>query len=250
MLDLKSPWLNAAGSLGYAPDAHGPIPLSDLGAFVTNPISLRPRRVAAGTRLFEHAGGVLLHTGMPNPGLANSIRRYAAKWARAGMPIIPHLIAEQADEVRKLVPRFEELDNILAIELGLDRRVGQTLAIDLVKAAMGELPLIARVPLERTMQLAEGLMQTGAVAISLGPPSGALMSGTTASLHHGRLYGSAIYPQALAVVEGLAAAGIPVIGAGGVADRAQGVAMLAAGAFAVQLDIALWKGDWEWENGD
>jgi len=58
MLDLKSPWLNAAGSLGFAPDAHGPIPLSDLGAFVTNPISLRPRRVAAGTRLFEHAGGV------------------------------------------------------------------------------------------------------------------------------------------------------------------------------------------------
>ena len=59
----------------------------------------------------------------------------------------------------------------------------------------------------------------------------------------GRLYGPALFPQALAGVRGLAQAGVPVIGAGGVYSQAQAQAMLAAGALAVQLDAVLWRGN-------
>lgn len=240
MLHFSTPWLNAAGSLGFAPDAHSPISLAEFGAFVTNPISLRPRRASDGPRLVEHPGGVLLHTGLPNPGLANSIRRYAAKWGRAELPIIPHLMVDQPGEGRRAVLRLEELENIKAIELGLDGRVDPVLAVDLARAALGELPLLVRVPLERGLELASRLFEAGAAAISLGPPSGALLAGD-GGLDHGRVYGPGVYPQAMAVVAGLAALEIPVIGAGGVGSRAQGEAMLKAGALAVQFDVSLWK---------
>jgi dihydroorotate dehydrogenase (NAD+) catalytic subunit len=243
MLEFKSAWMNAAGSLGFTPDSRNLFTTEKFGAFITNPISLRPRKAANGSRMLRHAGSVLLHSGLPNPGLSNTLRRYAEKWHRAVIPIIPHLIAEQTEEIRKAVSRLEELDNITAIELGLDHRVDRTLAADLVRAAQGELPMIVRVPLQRCMELAAGLIETGAAAISLGPASGTLPTGL-GNFNHGLVYSPAVYPQALAVIEGLTAAGIPTIGAGGIASRAEGEAMLAVGAMAVQVDLALWKGEY------
>ena len=57
----------------------------------------------------------------------------------------------------------------------------------------------------------------------------------------GRLYGPALLPQALAVVQAVAQAGLPVFGAGGVYSPADEAAMLGAGASAVQLDAVLWN---------
>ena len=50
-LDLKTPIMNAAGSLGFVLDPNAPIDLSQMGAFVTNPISLSKRTPARGPRL-------------------------------------------------------------------------------------------------------------------------------------------------------------------------------------------------------
>ena len=48
-LPLTGPLMNAAGTLGFAPDPRQPH--SDfLDAFVTNPVSLRPRTPANGPR--------------------------------------------------------------------------------------------------------------------------------------------------------------------------------------------------------
>ena len=68
-LPFRSPFLNAAGSLGFAPDPHSPLDLSRLGAFITNPVSSQPRTPASGPRYLPFSGGFLLHTGHPNPGL-------------------------------------------------------------------------------------------------------------------------------------------------------------------------------------
>ena len=57
----------------------------------------------------------------------------------------------------------------------------------------------------------------------------------------GRLYGPAILPVALRVVHELSQMSIPTIGAGGVYTQEHKNAMLAAGAFAVQLDSILWR---------
>jgi dihydroorotate dehydrogenase len=76
----------------------------------------------------------------------------------------------------------------------------------------------------------------GASAVSLGAPRGKLVGIS------GRMYGSGVFPLALRAVESLAGCGVPVIGAGGVYQQRDLEAMLAAGAFAVQVDAVLWRG--------
>lgn len=242
-LDLRTPWMNAAGSLGFAPNPRGDVSLQDFGAFVTNPISLRPRKAAQQPRLFNFPGGVLIHTGHPNLGLRAMLKSYAAAWARAPLPIIVHLLSMELKQLRAAMPRLEELENILAIELGLDIDMGLGEAKDLVHIAAGELPLIVQAPPDRALELSSTLIEAGASAISLGPPRGSL-PGPDGKLISGRLYGPALFPQTLAVLRQLVAQGIPVIAAGGMATKADGEALLGAGAQAVQMDIALWKWGW------
>ena len=85
-------------------------------------------------------------------------------------------------------------------------------------------------------------MDAGAVALSLGPPRGATV-GKDGHLLRGRLYGTAVFPQALQMVEALAQEGYPVIGAGGIYSPTDARTMLDAGAIAIQLDTVLWRGD-------
>jgi len=241
-LEFAVPVMNAAGSLGFAPDPRSELSLANFGAFVTNPISARARRVASPPRLLSFPGGVLFHTGHPNPGVSGAVKQYAAAWARATVPVIVHLLPGKPEELRKAVLRYEELENVMAIELGIGADSSTNLVMDLVQAAMGERPLIAQLPLPRALDLAESAIEAGASAISLGPPRGALAD-PDGKMVSGRLFGPAIFPQALEVVRHCSGAGYAVIGAGGVEREFQIEAMLAAGALAVQMDIALWKGN-------
>lgn len=243
-LVLNTPILNAAGSLGFALDANAPIDFSQLGAFVTNPISSRKRTPASGTRFLEFAGGFLLHTGYPNPGLNSAIRSYSSHWRRSPVPVLVHLLVQSPGEVSRMVERLESLDGVMGVELGLPPGADTDLAADLVNAAVGELPVIARLPFEHASQLAPALADSGLMAFSLSPPRGALPV-QEGELVHGRIYGPSVFPLALAVVEKLVAMELPVIGAGGVYNAQDADAMLAAGAFAVQIDTTLWGGNFQ-----
>ncbi len=99
----------------------------------------------------------------------------------------------------------------------------------------------------RAAELAPLAAAAGADAISLGAPPG-ILPDETGKVVEGRLYGPALFPQALLEVQTAAASGIPVIGAGGVYAAWQVQAMLASGAIAVQLDGVLWKGGWDEGN--
>jgi dihydroorotate dehydrogenase (NAD+) catalytic subunit len=247
-LTFDPPWMNAAGSLGFAPDRRGPVDLARLGAFVTNPVSLEPRSPAHGVRYAAYPGGFLLHTGYPNPGLRAVIRRYAEAWGRSPLPVLVHLLCRQVDELALAVRRLEGLPGVAGIELGLPPEIEGQQALRLAQAAAGELPLVLRLPLERALELAAWLKDHDAsldqvAAFSLGPPRG-LLPVAEGGFAHGRLYGPAVFPLALRVVKELGALGLPVIGAGGVYRLEQAKAMLAAGAVGVQLDAVLWRGGW------
>jgi dihydroorotate dehydrogenase (NAD+) catalytic subunit len=247
-LAFDPPWMNAAGSLGFAPARGGPLDLGRLGAFVTNPLSLEPRRPAHAARYAAYPGGFLLHTGYPNPGLRAVLRRYGEAWGRSPIPVLVHLLCKQADELKLAVRRLEGQPGVAGIELGLAPEVDPQQALKLVQAAAGELPLIVRLPLERAVELASRILGHGAgaeevAAFSLGPPRGSLPV-PEGGFAHGRLYGPAVFPLALRAVEQLGALGTPVIGAGGVYRLDQAKAMLRAGAAAVQLDVVLWRGGW------
>jgi len=239
---IDPPLMNAAGSLGFAPDLRASIPWKDFGAFLTNPISLHSRMPASGKRWLEFAGGVLLHTGHPNPGFRQVLKQFRARWAQSPLPVIVHLLASDPQEIQTCVLQLEVVENVLAVEIGFPASIDVHAMADILSAAQGELPVIARLSLDRSRELALDAIQAGATAVSLGPPRGSLPSGK--GLSHGRIYGPAVYPLALQVVHQLHMMDVAVIGAGGIYQRPQADEMRRAGAWAVQVDLALWRGDW------
>jgi len=242
------PLMNAAGTLGFTPDISGPVDIGRLGAFVTDPVSLEPRRPAGSRAVLPFAGGFLLHSGYPNPGLEAVIRRYAESWRRSPVPVLVHLLLPGDDyralyRLREMAGRLEQVDGVMGLEVSLPLRADIDSAAAAVQALQGELPLILRIPLDHTALFSlqvERLEGLELAAVSLGSPRGALV-GPAGELVHGRLMGPALFPQALQAVRLLAAAGLPVIGAGGVYRRQQIEQMLDAGALAVQLDAVLWR---------
>jgi dihydroorotate dehydrogenase (NAD+) catalytic subunit len=245
-LSIEPARMNAAGALGFTPNEHQAASLKRLGAFVTNPISLQARTPAQGTRFLEYPGGFMLHSGYPNPGLKASIRRYKRRWAAAPLPVLVHLLPLHPRQVTQMLDGLEGLEGVRGVEIGLPPETDPPAALAYAQAAIGELPAILRLPFENAMGLATALATsplTGElVAISLAPPRGSLPDPQNGSVVSGRLYGPAIFPQALACVRAIAALGLPVIAAGGIYKESQIQAMRAAGALAVQLDSVLWRG--------
>jgi dihydroorotate dehydrogenase len=238
-LYLSKPLLNAAGSLGFSPDPRSGISFGSFGAFVTNPLSLRPRLPAAQPTVIEFSGGFLLHSGLPNPGFHSALKKYAAKWDRASLPIIVHLMADRPEEAQQMVRIFESLENVTAVQLGFAPLLADDLILLTLEMCVGELPLIFALPHEQVLTLGPRLIQSGADAISLAPPRGAFYE-RDGRLVSGRLYGPSLFPRALEIVRSAARLGLPIIGAGGVWTDADVESMLRAGALAVETDARLW----------
>ncbi len=238
-LIFSKPLMNAAGMLGFAPDTRAPIRWEDLGAFVTNPISFRPRKGAASPALMEYPGGLLMHSGLPNPGLPAALKRFGRRWQEDALPIIVHLMADRPEQTRQMVQALEGLENVMAVELGFAPLLAPDIIALAVEMCRGELPVIVALPAEQILQLGGRLLDLGAAALSLAAPRGALPK-EDGVLVAGRMFGPALFPRALEVVREAAKLGLPVIGAGGVTSQVEMRAMLGAGALAVQMDTAFW----------
>lgn len=266
-LTFSTPYMNAAGTLGFAPDFRAPVPWDSFGAFVTNPLSLRPRKPTAKPALVEYPGGFLLHTGLPNPGLPTAVKKYAQRWADSRLPVIVHLMADRPDETMRMVESLEELENIAAVELGFAPLLAVDIILLTIEMCLGELPLIVSLPIEQLLSSGPRVIQEGAAAISLATPRGmmtlALRQAQDGALNPlsspkgaprgkgesvaqewvtGRLSGPALFPKALLAVRNAVEANLPVIGAGGVESKENAAAMLSVGALAVQVGEGLWKG--------
>ena len=265
-LYFSKPTMNAAGSLGFAPDGRAGIKLSLFGAFVTNPVSLRSRQPAAKPEIIEYPGGFLLHSGLPNPGFNAIIKRYASRWDKYNLPIIVHLMADRPEETQRMVQMLEMQENVMAVELGFAPLLADDILLLTLEMSLGELPLIFSLPIEQVLSLGPRLIQEGAQAISIAAPRGALPFTTSAStgldetfhpaprsareagLITGRLYGPSLFPRSLETVFSAARIGLPIIGAGGIWTQEHADAMLAAGALAVQVDAALWGFNWQGQS--
>ena len=241
-LYFSKPLMNAAGTLGFAPDRRAGISLDSFGAFVTNPFSRRPRSPTAKPAVLEHPGVFLLHTGLPNPGLSTGLKIYSAKWSRSELPIIVHLMADRPEETQRMVRLLETQENVMAAELGFAPLLANDIILLTLEMCIGELPLIFSLPVEQVLSLGPRLVEEGAQAISIAAPRGAIpWPPTPSTLITGRLYGPSLFPQTLETVYSAAKLGLPIIGAGGVWTKENADAMIAVGVLAVQMDAALWN---------
>ena len=243
-LYFSKPLMNAAGSLGFAPESRAGIALDEFGAFVTNPLSLRPRLPAAKPELIEYPGGFLLHTGLPNLGFNAGVKKYSAKWLRSNLPVIVHLMADRPEETQKMIRSLETQENVMAVELGFAPLLANDIILLTLEMCLGELPLLFCLPVEQVLSLGPRLIQGGAQAISIATPRGALTA-LNSSLITGRLYGPSIFPRTLETVYSAAKLGLPIIGAGGIWSKENADAMVSAGALAVQVDATLWGFHWQ-----
>lgn len=264
-LTFRTPLMNAAGMLGFAPEARAAVEWADFGAFVTQPLSLRPRAPAAEPEIISYPGGFLLHSGLPNPGFHVVLKKNAARWAASRLPIIVHLMADRPEETAQMVQKLENVENVAAAELGFAPLLADDILMLALELSLGELPLIISLPWEQVLTLGPRLVQAGAAALSIAAPRGALPPNTDSlntehrelntdhwklntdhwKLVSGRLYGPSLFPQALGIVRDAARLRLPIIGSGGVYSPENVEAMLSAGALAVQVDGVLWRGGWK-----
>ncbi len=231
--------MNTAGLLGFSPDFRNFQGGEKLGAFITNPISLRPRLSAAHPALIQVPGGFLLHTGLPNSGLAATLKKHASRWSRADLPIIVHLMADRPEETRRMVQALESVENVMAVELGFAPLLSDDLFLLNLEMCAGEVPLIFSLPVEKVLSLGPRLVDGGASAISMANPRGAWVTAGK-KLVTGRLFGRSLFPRSLDIVHSAAMIGLPLIGAGGVWTEQDAADMLSAGAMAVETDASLW----------
>ncbi len=242
-LSLRNPLLVAAGCAGLGTEYRGLLDVQSLGALVVGPVTMRARAGAAPPRAVPLPGGLLLHTGLDNPGLSVVLRRCARAWARTPTAVIFHLAATTPGEVAAAGLRLSGVDALVAVELGLPDGADPDEVAALVGAARSALtlPLLVRLPLSSAVWLAEAAVEGGADALTVGaPPRGsAVHEGRFVT---GRLYGPLVHPLALRALRQVAGSvKVPLIGCGGVYSTADARAFLQAGAVAVQVDAALWR---------
>jgi dihydroorotate dehydrogenase (NAD+) catalytic subunit len=240
-LTLANPVMNAAGTLGFAQEYRGLIRLNALGAFVTNPLTYRPRTPAHSPNAVLMPEGVLVHTGLPNPGVPDALRRWDKEWRRLGTPVIVHLAATTPGETARSLSLLERANGVAGIELGLRDDVSPADLAQLVREALGGQPLLVRLPVARAVELAPAAARAGADALTIAAPP-RIEAATGDRRFSGRLYGVSIFAAALEALRGVAALnlGLPLVGAGGVRTAESAQSMLAAGAAAIQIDDLIW----------
>ncbi len=240
-LVLAGSVMNAAGILGFSREYRGVLDPAHLAAFVTNPLTYKPRTPAHPPNVVALADGLWVHTGLPNPGVRQALRRWDKDWQRLGVPVIIHLAATTPAETVHSLDLIERAQGVSGIELGLRDDISAFEAGQLVRAALGGPPLLVRLPIGRAADLAAAAVQAGANALVVGAPPRTEAHVDSQNVS-GRLYGPGCLEDALAAVRAVAAlnTGRPLVGAGGLYSVEAAQAMLAAGAVAVQLDAAIW----------
>lgn len=244
-LIVSTPVMPAAGTLGFADNFKGLIDYENLGALVTNPVTIEPWNPVSGTRMIPLDAGILLHTGLPNPGLSKVISRYRKTWANLTIPVILHLVGTNVRQIEQAGRMLDEVDEVAAVELGLSDDLNEADALDMVKAAAKmEKPLLVRLPFYECYQLALPVAEAGADALVLtAAPRGTARDQHAGRLVSGRIYGPLIKPLVLRMVGRLRREipqDIPIIGCGGIHSPQDARDYIDAGAIAVQVDTATW----------
>ena len=244
-LIVTTPVMPAAGTVGFGDRYKALLDYDKLGALVTNPVMVQPWRPASGTRIVPLDAGVLVHTGLPNPGLSKVIRQNRRVWAGLPIPVVLHLVGTSLGQMKRAVELIDEVEEIAAVELGLGDDIEESDAVNLVReASRMEKPLLVRLPFYECRQLALPVAEAGADALVMtAAPRGTARDRHTGRLVSGRVYGPLIKPMILRLVGRLrreVPADLPIIASGGIHSPQDARDYMEAGATAVQVDTATW----------
>ncbi len=263
-IKLPTPLVTTSGTCGYADEYAGLVDFSALGAFVTKSITHRPWAGNAYPRAVETRAGMLNAIGMANVGVEKFIAEKVPLLGRLGVPVLVNISGATADEYVKVAAALADVEQISGLELNIScpnvEAGGLTFGADprqvaeltrMVRDACGRMPLIVKLSPNVT-----DIAATAAAAVDAGADALSLVNTFTAMAIDietrrpvlanvtGGLSGPAIHPIAVRMVHTVytqvaAAAGVPIIGIGGVQHARDAVEFILAGATAVGVGTAL-----------
>lgn len=256
-LELRNPILLASGTCGYGVELEGLLDFGVIGGIVTKTVTPRPREGNPPPRIAETPSGMLNSIGLENVGidafLTDKLVRASALPTRIVVSIGGHTVEDYVELARRLDPA----PGVDAIELnlscpnvsgGLDlsqSAAGCAKVVGAVRKATGK-PLLAKLTpnVTRVGDIARAAEEAGADAVALVNTFIGMaidIERRAPRLHTvtGGLSGPAIRPLAVAkVYEAARAVRIPVVGIGGIAEAADVIEFLLAGATAVEVGTA------------
>ena len=260
---LATPVLTASGTCGYGPEYAGLLDYRRLGGFTTKSVTRLERLGNEPQRVVEVRGGMLNAIGLANAGLERFIAEKIPFIRQMPTPVFVNVAGYRIEDYVAVAAALDEFDCIAGLELNVScPNVADGLMFGTDPCLLGEVVSAVRAVVRRRTLIvklspnvtdcapfARAAIDAGADALSLINTYVGMaidvdswrpvLANTT-----GGLSGPAIKPLALAHVYRAysavtRAAGVPIIGMGGVHTARDAIEFLLAGATAVAVGTAL-----------
>jgi dihydroorotate dehydrogenase (NAD+) catalytic subunit len=256
---LSQPVLTASGTAGHCVELNRYFAMADIGATVVKSLFATPWPGNPAPRLHPTPAGMINAVGLQGPGVPkwcetdlpelekHGVTIVASIWGRtveeyrqAAELLAPHAHRIAALEVNLSCPNLEGRGGIIAHDAEISANV-------IAACAVTGVPMWAKLSpnTDRLITIAESVVEAGAEALTLtNTLLGMLLNTETAQPVLGNggggVSGRAMFPVALRAVFDVRKAlpHIPIVGVGGIASGNDAIAMMQAGAHAVQVGTA------------
>ena len=256
---LSQPVLTASGTAGHCVELNRYFSMADIGATVVKSLFATPWPGNPAPRLHPTPAGMINAVGLQGPGVPkwcetdlpelekHGVTIVASIWGRtveeyrqAAELLAPHAHRIAALEVNLSCPNLEGRGGIIAHDAEMSANV-------IAACAVTGVPMWAKLSpnTDRLITIAESVVEAGAEALTLtNTLLGMLLNTKTAQPVLGNggggVSGRAMFPVALRAVFDVRKAlpHIPIVGVGGIASGNDAIAMMQAGAHAVQVGTA------------
>ncbi len=262
-LELSNPVLTASGTCGYGPELAGVLDYGLLGGFTTKSVTREERLGNEPERVVEVRAGLLNAIGLANAGLAGFLRDKLPFVRTMPTVVFVNVAGHCIDDYTSVCAALDQHDCVAGVELnvscpnvadglmfGTDPQLLRQV-VQAVRDVLKRAKLIVKLSPNVTdiTELARAAIDGGAQILSLintyvGLSIDARTRRPRLANVTGGLSGPAIKPLALYNVHRVyrdvaRAAGVPLIGMGGIQNTTDAIEFLLAGASAIAVGTAL-----------
>ena len=256
---LRQPVLTASGTAGHSTELNHYFNMSQIGATVAKSLFATPWPGNPAPRVHPTPAGMINAVGLQGPGMAEWIAKDLPECEKHGVTVVASIWGRTVEEYRQAAEMLAPVAHrITALEVNLScpnlEGRGGIIAHDaemsanvIAACAAAGTPLWAKLSpnTDRLIAIAESVVEAGAESLTLtNTLLGMLLNTDTAQPVLGNggggVSGRAMFPVALRAVFDVRKAipHIPIVGVGGIASGNDAIAMMQAGAHAVQVGTA------------
>jgi dihydroorotate dehydrogenase (NAD+) catalytic subunit len=261
---LANPLMTASGTCGYATEYEDFVDLRKLGAFVTKSITREPRLGNEYPRIVETRAGMLNAIGLANVGLDAFLAEKVPQLETLRLPVFVNVAGTRVEDYAAVAEALEQVDVVRGIELNISCPNVKAGGIQFgthpeqVEKITAAIRGVCRknVLIVKLSPNVTDIAETAAAAVQGGAQALSLINTFTAMAVDiarrrpilgnvtGGLSGPAVRPIAVYMVHRVytkvaKAAGVPIIGMGGIQYARDAIEFILAGASALAVGTSL-----------